>query len=89
MGRDIFRGMRHIPVAMPESSAYRRTVNRDELVQRFGESTVTRAELAAIMNIMIATRIIGSQEFVDVVIRQCEMAETKRRQEANLDADKG
>jgi hypothetical protein len=89
MGRDIFRGMRHIPVAMPTADAYKKTVNRDDIVQRFGESTVTRAELAAIMNIMIATGMVRSQELVDVVIRQCEFIETQRRQEANLDADNG
>jgi hypothetical protein len=89
MGRDIFSGMRRIPVAMPTSDAYKKTVNRDALVQRYGESTVSRAELAAIMNIMIAVGVCSSSEIVDIVIRQCEMIEQRRRADANLDEDKG
>lgn len=89
VGRDIFSGVRRVGVAMPTADTYKKTISRDAIVAQYGESTVSRAELAAIMNIMIATGIVRPQELVDIVIRQCEMAETKRRQDANLDADRG
>ena len=74
---------------MPSAELYRKTVSRDALVERYGDSTVVRAEIATIMNIMIASRICTSSEFVDVMIQQCERIETERRQDANLDSDKG
>jgi hypothetical protein len=82
-------GKRRIGVAMPTADLYKRTVSRDEIVQRYGESTVVRAELAAVMNIMIAMRMVSSQELVDVIIRQCEMIDQRRRADANLDSDRG
>lgn len=78
-----------IGVAMPTSDVYKKTASRDQLVQRFGESTVVRAEIATTMNIMIASGVCTSREFVDVMIRQCEMIEDRRRADARLESDRG
>lgn len=74
---------------MPEALLYKKTVSRDELVMRYGEATVTRAEVTTVMNIMIAVGICSSSEFVDIMLQQCERIEHQRRVDANLDADKG
>lgn len=89
MPRDIFDGMRRIPVAMPESQAYKKTVNRDMIVMEYGESTVSRAEVAAIMNLLIVTGVVKAQELIDIVIQQCQRIDAERRAAANLDEDRG
>lgn len=82
-------GRRSRGVAMPESILYKKTVSRDALVQQYGEATVTRAELTTIMNIMIATGICSSNEFVDIMLQQCSRIDQQRRADARLDEDKG
>ena len=81
---------RRLPgVAMPSALLYKKTISRDELVQKYGESTVLRAELTTVMNIMIAVGICSSSEFVDIMLQQCDRIEQQRRADANLDADHG
>lgn len=76
-------------VPMPTSDMYRKTVKRVDLVRRFGEATVTRAELTAVMNVLIASGIVRSPELADIIIAQCTSIEKRRRTEAHLDEDRG
>lgn len=85
---DMF-GQRRVQVAMPSADLYRKTVSRDTLVNQFGESTVLRAEMATMMNVMIATGICTASEFVDIMIQQCQRIEQERRRDAGLEEDKG
>lgn len=76
-------------VPMPESDLYKKAVSRDELVNKFGESTVSRAEVATVLNIMMITGMIRPNEFIDLMVRQCNRIEEERRLAANLDIDRG
>jgi len=76
-------------VPMPETEMYRKSVPRDELVQKYGEATVSRAEVATILNIMYVTGVVKPNEFVDVMINQCRRIEEERRTAARLEADRG
>ena len=78
-----------IYVPMPESAMYKKTVSRDELVGRYGESTVSRAEVATILNIMMISGMIKPNEFIDLMVRQCDRIDEERRVAARLDVDKG
>lgn len=80
---------RKIWVPMPETEMYKRSVKRDDLVGRFGEATVSRAEVSVVLNILYMTGMIKPNEFVDLMIRQCERIEDERRRDANLDEDRG
>lgn len=82
-------GDRKIWVPMPETEMYRRAVSRDELVGRYGEATVTRAEVSVVLNILYMTGTIKPNEFVDLMVMQCERIEDERRKEARLEADRG
>lgn len=74
---------------MPESDMYRKSVSRDEIVNRYGEATVSRAEVAVLLNIMYVMKIVKPNEFIDMMVRQCERIEEERRKEARLEADRG
>jgi hypothetical protein len=76
-------------VPMPESEMYKKSVPRDDLVVRFGETTVSRAEVATILNIMMITGVIKPSEFIDLMVRQCERIDEERRLAARLDEDRG
>lgn len=76
-------------VPMPETEMYKKSVRRDDLVQRYGESTILRAEVASILNIMYMTRMVSPSEFIDIMVQQCERIEDERRAAVNLDSDKG
>ena len=78
-----------ILVPMPESELYKKSVRRDEIVSRYGEATVSRAEVATILNIMMITGVIKPNEFIDLMVRQCERIDEERRLAARLDEDRG
>lgn len=80
---------RKIWVPMPEAEFYKKTVRRDRIVEKYGEATVARAEVAAVMNVMIAMGVISSQQLLDVVVMQCERIDQERRAYARLDEDRG
>jgi hypothetical protein len=80
---------RKIWVPMPETEMYKRTVKRDDLVGRYGEATVSRAEVAVILNLLYMTKIIKPNEFVDLMHMQCERIEDERRAAARLEEDRG
>jgi hypothetical protein len=80
---------RKIWVPMPESDMYKKTMSRDQLVQRYGEATISRAELAVILNILFVSGVIKPNEFYDAMIQQCERIESVRRAVAGLESDRG
>lgn len=76
-------------VPMPEADAYKKSMSRDELVNRYGEATVTRAEMAVVLNLFIMMGVIKPSEFVDAMVAQCERIDDIRRREARLESDRG
>jgi hypothetical protein len=66
---------------MPEAGAYGEGT-RGKLVQEYGEASVTRAETAVIVNIMIALGIIKQSEFVAYLVEVLEKTEDRRRKAA-------
>ncbi len=76
-------------VPMPETEMYKKTISRDELVGKFGEATVTRAEVSVVLNILYMTGMIKPNEFVELMIMQCRRIEDERRAQVNLDSDRG
>lgn len=76
-------------VPMPETEMYKKTVSRDELVGKFGEATVTRAEVSVVLNILYMTGMIKPNEFVELMIMQCRRIEDERRAHARLEEDRG
>jgi hypothetical protein len=74
---------------MPETEMYKKTVSRDELVGKFGEATVTRAEVSVVLNILYMTGMIKPNEFVELMIMQCRRIEDERRAHARLEEDRG
>ena len=76
-------------VPMPETVMYRKSVKREDLVDRYGESTVARAEVATILNILYVTGMVKPSEFTDIMIQQCTRIEEEWRKAANLDEDRG
>jgi hypothetical protein len=75
------RGRIYVP--MPESGAYNEGT-RGQLVQKFGEASVTRAETAVIINIMIALGIIKQREFLAYMVEILEKVEERRKQQAGI-----
>lgn len=78
-----------IIVPMPETKLYRETVKREDLVNRYGEATVARAETATVLNILYVTGICKPSEFIDTMMHQLERIEEERRAQANLQIDRG
>lgn len=78
-----------IYVPMPETEMYAKSVSRDQLVQQYGEATVTRAESAVILNLLYMMGVIRPPEFIDAMVMQCRRIEDQRRAAANLDEDRG
>jgi hypothetical protein len=78
-----------IYVPMPETEMYKKSVSRDDIVNQFGEATVSRAEVAVVLNILYMTGMIKPNEFVDLMIMQCRRIEDERRSAARLEADRG
>lgn len=76
-------------VPMPESDMYRRSVSRDEIVGKYGEATVNRAEVAVILNVLYVTGAMKPSEFIDMMVHQCRRIEDERRAAARLDEDRG
>jgi len=78
-----------ILVPMPESDMYKKSVKRDDLVQKFGEATVSRAEVSVILNLLYMTGMIKPYEFVDLMVMQCRRIEDERRAAVRLEEDRG
>lgn len=82
-------GQGKIWVPMPETEMYKKSVPRDTLVQKFGEATVARAEVATILNILFITGVVRPSEFIDTMVHHCNRIEDERRAAARLDEDRG
>jgi len=78
-----------ILVPMPESDMYKKSIKRDDLVQQFGEATVSRAEVAVVLNILYMTGVIKPSEFADLMVMQCRRIEDERRAAVRLEEDRG
>ena len=72
-----------IYVPMPKSEGYGGNL-RDELVQKFGEPTVTRAETAVIINILIYMGVMKGSEFRDMIVTMCNRIDDERRKAAGI-----
>jgi hypothetical protein len=70
---------------MPTADAYGGETVRDRLVRQFGEATVTRAETAALANILIRLNIISKNDWTDMVEYACKKADERRRRQAGLE----
>lgn len=68
---------------MPRSEGYGGNL-RDELAQKYGEPTVTRAETAVLINILIYIGVIKASEFRDMIVTMCEKIEDERRRAAGI-----
>lgn len=62
---------------------------RDQLVNQYGEGSVTRAEMQTILDVIIISGLIKPQEFYDVMMKRLYHLDQMRRQAANLDSDRG
>jgi hypothetical protein len=62
---------------------------RDRLVDMYGDGTVTRAELATVIDVLIVTGMIKPQEFMDIMQKRLYHLDQQRRTAANLDSDRG
>lgn len=62
---------------------------RDQLVQQYGEGTVTRAEIQTILDVIILSGLIKPEEFFDVMQKRLYHLDQMRRAAANLDSDRG
>jgi len=80
---------RKVWVPMPQSDLYPRSITRDEIVSKFGETTVGKAEMAVVMNLLYLMGAIKPTEFVDLVVRQCQRIDEERRKVVGLEADRG
>ena len=61
---------------------------RDRLVQEYGDGTVTRAELATVLDVIILSGLIKPQEFFEVMTKRLAHLDQMRRAAANLDSDR-
>jgi len=73
-----------IYVPMPTAESYQGNT-RDKLVQKYGEASVTRAEIAICINVMMAVGVIKQSEFVSLLVEILEKAEQARRRQAGVD----
>jgi len=62
---------------------------RSQLVNQYGEGTVTRAELQTCIDVLILTGMIKPEEFFDVIMKRVHHIDQMRRAAANLDEDRG
>ena len=72
-----------IYVPMPKSEGYGGNL-RDELVQKFGDATVTRAETAVIVNILIYMGVMKAAEFREMITTMCTKIDDERRRAAGI-----
>lgn len=75
------RGRIYVP--MPESGSYGEGT-RDKLVSKYGEASVTRAETAVLINLMIAVGVIKQSEFIGYMVEILEKVEENRRRAAGI-----
>lgn len=73
----------NIYIPMPKSEGYGGNL-RDQLAQKYGDPTVTRAETAVIINILIYMGIIKGSEFQDMIVQACERIDGERRKAAGI-----
>lgn len=62
---------------------------RDQLVNQYGEGTVSRAEIQTILDVIILTGMIKPEEFFEVMSKRLYKIDQMRRAAANLDSDRG
>lgn len=72
-----------IYVPMPKADGYGGNL-RDQLVQKYGDATVTRAETAVIINILIYMGVMKGAEFQDMIVTACNRIEDERRKAAGI-----
>lgn len=77
----VSRGKIYVP--MPEAGAYGEGL-RSQLVSKYGEASVTRAETAVLINIMIALGVIKQSEFLNYMVEVLEKTEDRRRMAAGI-----
>ena len=70
-------------VPMPKTEGYGGNL-RDELAKKYGEPTVTRAETAVIINLLIYMGVIKGSEFREMIVTACERIEDERRKAAGI-----
>jgi hypothetical protein len=58
-----------------------------ELVPKYGEATVIRAEVVALMEIMFVSGVIKPAEYAEMVGRICYKIDQRRRAEAGIQGD--
>lgn len=74
-------GRGRIYVPMPQAEAYGGSY-RDELAKRWGDPTVTRAETAVIINVLIYIGVFKKEEFVEMVETMCRKIDSDRQEQA-------
>jgi hypothetical protein len=62
---------------------------RDQLVNQYGEGTVTRAEIQTMLDVIMISGLIKPHEFFDVMQKRLYHLDQMRRAAANLDEDRG
>jgi hypothetical protein len=77
----IRRGKIYVP--MPEAGSYNEGV-RDKMVSKYGEASVTRAETAVLINLMIAVGVIKQSEFIGYMVEILEKTEENRKRAAGI-----
>lgn len=74
-----------IIVPMPASEGFGGEHVRDRFVKQYGESSVNRAEIAVVTNILIAMGIINKHDFTDMLEHVLKRTEERRRHQAGLE----
>lgn len=75
-------------VPMPQTEMYQKSrTPRDDIVAKFGESTVSRAEVSTILNIMVVTGMVKPDEFIEILVQQCRRIEEERALAARVEPD--
>lgn len=72
-----------IYVPMPTAEGYGGNL-RDQLAQKYGEPTVTRAETAVLINILIYMGVMKASEYRDMIVTMCEKIDGDRRRAAGI-----
>lgn len=75
------RGKIYVP--MPEAGIYGEST-RDKLVSKYGDASVTKAEIAVLINLMVAVGVIKLSEFVGYMVEILEKTEENRRRAAGI-----
>lgn len=73
-----------ILVPMPTAEGYHGNL-RDRLVVQYGEASVTRAEIAVCLNVLMAIGVMKQDEFVQLLMTVLEKTEQRRRQQVGAE----